>query len=196
MALSETSICNQALARFGDKRINNFETDTTPRAIWCREFYEPTRDALLRSHKWRFAAARVTLVQDTTDPDFEWDNQFILPNDFMAMRSIYENSISDENLWSYAIEGQRLLTNDSTMEIRYTRKVTDPTEFDPLFVKLLVLELELQLVGPLAGNDEDVREAIRKDIAYAMPAIRAMDAQETNTIGQYGLETWNDARYT
>ena len=90
MAESPTSICNQSLGKLGAKRINDLSdtTDTKPEAIQCRLHYEPTRDALLRSHWWRFARDRAVLSQDTNDPAFEWDNQFILPNDFLRFRSI------------------------------------------------------------------------------------------------------------
>lgn len=197
MALSVTKICNLSLSGIGSKRINNYEdaTENSPQAIMCRLHYEPTRDALLRSHWWRFASGRKTLSQDATDPDFEWDNQFILPNDFLAMKSIYENRFSDENLRNYALEGQRLLTNESTMEIRYIKKVTDPTKFDPLFVQVLVLQLALKLITGLAKTDPKLKESIKDDLKLLMPSVRALDRQETNTAGQYELETWNDARY-
>lgn len=199
MATSATAICNASLGKIGAKRIVDLsdDTETSPSAIQCRLHYTMTRDALLRSHWWRFASARATLVQDGTDPTGdEWDNQFILPVDFLRMKSIYENRFSDENLRSYALEGQRLLTNESTMEIRYIRKVTATGEFDPLFDELLVLHLARKLVGPLAGGDPKLKLEIKDDINDIMPSVKAMDAQETNTIGQYDLETWNNARYT
>ena len=67
MAISNTSICNLALADVGIKRINNFENslESSSQAIACRLHFEPTRDALVRSHYWRFASARQSLSQDT-----------------------------------------------------------------------------------------------------------------------------------
>ena len=61
MAISETSICNMALGRLGSKRINDFDdTDESSLPIvQCRLHYEQTRDALIRSHWWRFARGRV-----------------------------------------------------------------------------------------------------------------------------------------
>ncbi len=197
MAESDTRICNQALTGIGATEIVNLAdtTDETPQAKSCRIHYEPTRDALLRSHKWRFASARATLSQDDTDPDFEWDNQFILPTDFMAMKSIYEGRFSDENIRSYALEGRRLLTNESSMEIRYIKKVTDASLFDSLFIEIFVLKLKKKLIGPLAGANPALLKEIESDIKETMHAVRAMDRQETNTIGTGELETWNDARY-
>ncbi len=196
MALSTTRICNQALAKIGAKRINNLETDASIEVIHCRTHYETTRDSLLRSHRWRFASARADLSVDTETPDFEWDYQFHLPNDFLAMKSIYEDRFSNENLRSYALEGKMLLTNEDEMSIRYIKRVTDVTQFDPLFVELLVLRLALKLVGPLAGGHPELQDVIQKELAVVMKQVKALDSQETNTEGQYSLETWNDARYT
>ncbi|KKM20609.1 hypothetical protein LCGC14_1643740 [marine sediment metagenome] len=196
MAVSETSICNMALGILGGKLINSFDDDTSPAAIRCRLFYGPTRDALLRSHAWRFASARKVLIQDDTDPVYEWDNQFILPVDLLRVKSIYENRFSDENIHSYALEGERFLTNDSTVSLRYVKKVTDTSKFDPLFVKVFVLLLADELIGPVAGGDKRIQKKIDDALAKLMPAVRALDSQETNTIGEGELETWNDARYS
>ena len=196
MAESNTKICNQALGRIGASRINNLDddTDTKPEAIQCRLHYEPIRDALLRSYWWGFASGRKTLVAEDTDPDFEWGKQFILPNDFLAMKSLYEGRFSDANVRNYAIEGDRLLTNETTMEIRYIKKIIDVTKFDPLFVQLLVLQLDLKLVMPLTQSVE-LKQSIKEDIRLLTPDVLAITGQETNTAGRHESSTWNDARY-
>ena len=195
--LTETSICNMALGRIGGLRIeDSVETDTSTQAIQCRLHYETIRNSLEESYPWRFTSDRATLVVDGTTPDSEWDYQFDLPDDYLAMRSIYEDRFSGENLRNYVLEGDMLLTNEDEMEIRYVKKVTDPTKFDDLFVKLLVLSLADELIGPLAGGDKGIQEKIDRAIANLMPTVRAFSGQQTNTQGQYDLETWNDARYT
>jgi len=193
--LTETSLCNQALGKLGATRIGNVEDDTSIQAIQCRLIYEITRNALLRSHWWRFASDRADLVVSDTTPDFEWDYQYPLPDDFLRMKSIYEDSISTTNFRSYALEGKMLLTNESEMSIRYIKKVTDVTEFDPLFTEVLILQLALKLVGPLSGGDARLQDAIQKELMVVMRQVRTLDSQESNTVGQYDLDTWNDARY-
>lgn len=194
MALSETKICNLSLSDLGSKRINDFGDDTedSTQAILCRLHYEPVRDALEQSFPWRFTRDRATLSADTNDPDFQWDKQFILPTDYLAMKSIYEGRFSDENVRSYDLEGDRLLTNETTMEIRYIKKITDVAKFDPLFVQLLVLQLALKLVMPLT-QDIKLKQTIKEDIKILMPDVLAFAAQETNTAGRVESSTWNDA---
>ncbi len=196
MALSITKICNLSLSDLGSLRINDFQDDTedSTQAILCRLHYEPVKDALIQSHRWRFSSDRKTLSRDTTDPTGdEWGAQFILPTDYLAMRSIYEGRFSDDNARSFALEGERLLTNETTMEIRYIKQVTDVTKFDALFVQLLVLKLALKLVMPLT-QDVTLKQTIKEDIQLLMPDVLALTGEETNTAGRFESGTWNDAR--
>ncbi len=195
MALSKTEICNLALSDVGIKQITDFNDDSSAQAIQCRLHYDPTLEALLRSYYWPFAAAREELSQDTVDPVFEWDNQFILPTDFLYLRSIFDDSPGRKSRRSHAIEGKRLLTNDNTAQIRYTRMVTDPTEFDPLFVQVFVKQLALKFTS-LAGATPKIRESIKDDLARLMPSVRALSRQEANLEGRSDAETWVDVRAT
>jgi hypothetical protein len=186
-----------SLDKLGASRINNFEdsTENSPQARKCRTHFEQTRDALVRSHYWRFASARATLSQDTVDPDFEYDNQFILPSDFMRHKSVFaSNGTPNGNLKvSYAIEGDRLLTNETAINLRYIKKVTDPTKFDELFTEVLILKLALKLVA-LSGANPKMTETVGLELASVMPQVRALDRQETNNIGRLNRRPWVEAR--
>ncbi len=192
--LSETSICNMSLAKLGATKISNVETDSSVEAVQCRLHYEQTRDALERSHFWRFAAARSQLTA-TTDPDFEWGNAFTLPADFLRFRSVYDATLIDNTRRSYAIEGLIFLTNDSAVDLRYTKQVTDVSAFDPLFIEVFVLQLALKFTS-LAGSTPKIRESLKDDLKRLMPSVRALDRQETNGKGRAAQFTWADVRAT
>ena len=184
-----------SLDKLGAKRINDLDTDTSPEAIKCRTHFEQTRDALVRSHYWRFASARATLSQDTVDPDFEYDSQFILPTDFMRLKNVYgDNGTANGSLkTSFAIEGQRLLTNETAINLRYIKKVTDPTKFDELFTEVLILKLALKLVS-IAGANPKMTETIGRELNGVMPQVRALDRQETNNIGRLDRVPWVETK--
>lgn len=194
MAESVTSICNQALGKLGSLRINDFDdtTESSTQAIQCRLHYEPTRDALLRSYFWRFARDRKVLSQDTIDPVFEWDNQFILPNDFIRFRSFDEDTGAASRNKRHALEGDRLLTNFSSISLRYIKKVTNVAKFDPLFVKLLVWLLADEMIGPLTGGDARIQKKIDRAIEKLTIKAPAVDEDETDTGGR---SDWNLARH-
>lgn len=196
---SETKICNQALSRLGAQRINDLgdNSDTLVEAIHCRLHYEQTRNELQRSHWWRMNKARAVLSLDTETPAFEWSYQHFLPNDFLRMRSVFGDNTLPNNTTvdSYSLEGKLLLSDDETVKIRYSKLVTDVTEFDPLFVKVLVLELALKLVIPLSISAE-MQESIQRELAGVMPKVRALDREEGDTIRRAERSTWNDARFS
>lgn len=194
--LTETAICNISLGKIGAKRIPDGETvddSTSLEAIQCRLHYEPTRDALERSISWRFARARAELTQDDTDPDFEWDNQFELPDDFLRFRSIYEEVGSTSKSRRHALEGQRLLTNLSAVSLRYIKKVTDVTEFDPLFIEVFTWLLADKMIGPLAGGDARIQKKIDTALEKLIPKAKAVNMDETDVGGR---SDWNLARHS
>lgn len=130
---------------------------------------------------------------EATAPDFEWEYQFVLPSDYLRMDSNYSESDFDDPNERWQLEGTRLLTNDSEANIRYIRKVTDPTEFDSLFVECLILQLAMKLIPALAGTMSAARrQEVKDDLRLAMSKARTVHRQETNTSGQ---SNWNNARF-
>lgn len=200
MALPEnkTDICVLSLSRIGSKTVSEDEINDNSgvTAPHCNRNYEQTRDALLRSHWWRFASTRAELEEDEDFDSDEWDNAYDLPDDFLRMKSIYdENEPNHIYKNPYALEGSQLLINADECEIRYIKQVTDVTLFDPLFVEVLVLSLALKLVMPLSQDRElyaEIKDELYKEV---MPKVRALDRQETNTEGRAGKLTWNESRY-
>jgi len=196
LTAKEVTVCNQACDRIGAANFT-YAVQTSIVALKCNTHYEPTRDALLRSHDWPFARARKTLSAETNTPDFEWDYQFSLPDDYLRTRPLYrdnDNFQMDEPSKRCAIEGNKLMCNDETFDLKYIRKVTDPDEFDPLFKEVLVLQIALKLVHPVAGTEAtSLKEGIMKELNILMPQVRAVDRQEMNTSG---YSSWNLARFT
>jgi hypothetical protein len=195
---TETDICNIALGGIGAKQITSTQfddTDTTNvQAIQCQLHYAQTRDALIRSHWWRFAKARAALVATTT-PAFEWAYAFTLPTDFLLEKSVYEdnNSIKENTIYSYELEGNLLLTDESSCNLRYIKQVTAVTSFEPLFIEALVLQLELKLCMPLT-QDVKLKESIKDDIKRIMPRILMIDRREESRIGRGERILWNNSR--
>jgi hypothetical protein len=193
-----TRICNQALARIGSARIDNIDTDSSPEAIQCNIHYEATRDALLRRHQWGFAAARAALAQSTTTPAFGFAYQYPLPSDFMKLRAIYGDGGTRRNnsVYSHKLEAGNVLSDDSSMKILYTAKITDAGKFDPMFVECIVLRLALKLMPPLT-NQAGSRAAgqLATELQTMMPSVWAMDRDEQELLGRDDQATWLDARW-
>jgi len=205
MAESKTSVCNQALARLGAVRINDYtdDTDTKPEAIYCRLFFDQTVRALQKDHFWPFAKKRVKLSADTewagvdTGNDFQYAYAYHLPSDFLRIILFWNASdLRDGRTnYSYEIEGKRLLTDEAAVYLKYIKNVTDVGAWDSLFTEVMVLILANKLVVPLS-QDLEVKEDIARDIAPLLRKVRAMDRMEERVIGRNALRPWNNARYT
>ena len=203
MALTATKIANMALGKLGAKQIASaytLDTDTTPDGLQAALHYEQTRDALLRSFVWRFAIGRATLQMDSATPPFEYSNHFLLPTDFLRMISVYDdNSGNAENIteYPYAIEGNRLLIDETSVSIRYIKRITDVTLFDPLFVEVLILKLAIKMLPPLAGTDANqLMQGLIEELRQVMSSARLVSFSESNTSGESHYTNWNNSRHT
>ena len=195
---SITEICNTALGRIGSKRITNYgdATEDSAQAVLCRLHYDPTKKSLIRSYKWPFAIAQSTLARDTVTPDFEYDYQYHMPDDYLSPLGFYEGRKSNINLDSFEIQGRLLLTDETTVELKYIKNVDDVSLFDPLFTDVLALRLALKLLPGLGGvANTALVEAIGMELREAESKARVVSAQEGNTVGSNDREKWNDARY-
>lgn len=167
---SKTQIGNRALAKVGERRVSNFETDNSERALIINGMYESVRDALLRNYPWNFAIKRVSLAADGTAPEWGFNKRYKLPSDYLALLGI-------ENEPRYQVEGGYILTDEGApLKIKYTRRVTSEGNFDPMFSEAFAAELAVEASERLTQSNSkkqilrDQRDIIIKD-AFAADSI-------------------------
>lgn len=186
---SETDCLNDALGQIGEARITDID-DGSRNANQCKTFYEPLRQAALRANDWNFARARVELAQDAAGPAFGWAYSYTLPSDCLRVREYagslttpsvpvsLDQSSTIRQLPSYAIEGRKLLTNDATVLIGYTRDVTNPDEWDPLFYQYLTTHLASKLAAAISKDNATARTLLEQALTVLLPLAQAVDGQE------------------
>lgn len=183
---SEVQICNLALSKIGEEQITSL-LDNSKAARLCNLVYEPLRDSVLRAHIWNFATKRVALAQSATTPAYEYDAQYTLPVDFLRMVST--NLLDDE---AYKIEGKFLLANSSSVKIRYIARITDPNQFDWLFVDALSARIAAEISISITDSRTitvDLFNIYNSKIAEA----RSIDAME-GTPDNITADTWLNSR--
>jgi hypothetical protein len=199
MTVSVVGICNMGLAMIGDDA-NSITSlsDTTKAARLCNLFYEPLRDAVLRSHNWNFATKRETLAALSDVPTYGFAKAFALPDDFIKMWETEEEELFGITGTPYRIEGivgttkRTLCTDDATCNITYIYKVTDPNAFDPMFVQVLAARIAATLSMPLTEN---ANIAEKREAAYIklLSEAKSIDAQEGTPRG-LDADAWTNAR--
>ena len=143
---SEVDICNNALVKTGNENTISALGQAGREGEICELMYPLVRDRLLASHPWNFAIGRSTLIADTTDPDFEYGNQYFLPGDYLRALSLFDS------LERWKIESGKLVTDETTVQLIYVRKITNPGLFSELFTELLAATLAAEIAEVITGS--------------------------------------------
>jgi len=143
---------------------------------------DPVRDDSIGLRYWDMVTARCP---------FEYSYRYSVPADFIRLKPNYFK----DNWIDARLEGAYILTDETSLEIEYIKKITDPTEFDPLFTEVLICDLAIKLLITLAGSGY-VTLAARKDILgermIAMRRARAVCWSENKKLN---YSQWVNARY-
>jgi hypothetical protein len=123
---SEVGLANNALILLGELPILAISATTKAGRTFLNIFADK-RDWLLREYAWKFATKRTTLAPDVATPEFEFTQQFTLPADYLKFIEIYPNTIS------YRIEKNKILCDETSLQIKYTQRITDVNEMDVSF---------------------------------------------------------------
>lgn len=169
--VTKVDIVNNALIEVGDDGSLSAVGEDGVQGETAEKIYDVVKDALLTSHLWNFATGRAALELDATSPAFEYDNQYVLPSDCLRAWKIYNSKAK------WVIEGNRLLTNDSNINLYYIKEVDDPNDFSALFVDALILALAVRFSG-IIGKSPTVRADLRKAAKDALREAKRRDGQE------------------
>lgn len=177
---SVVDIYNLALMRIGDSSTVATTDEASNEARACTVFYEQCRDTMLREYPWRFARRRAQLAQNTDTAPTNWGYVYAYPTDchralFLTVPGTRQPIINQQFPWEVASDGTSrvIYTDISSAELVYTAKVTDTTQFDPLFVSALAYYLAAEICMPLAINaniQNAARQAYMQIVASAMAA--------------------------
>jgi hypothetical protein len=151
MTYTQTEIANMALVRIGQEPILSLEADNKNARI-VKLFYENARNYCLKIGSWSFATKRVTLALLEDAPAFGYDNQFSLPADFLDVQRIQDEA--GNRITEFKIENNRILTNESFLNLIYTFKATEADDFSPEFIELLWYKILSQITYPILLSDE------------------------------------------
>ncbi len=155
----------------------------SPQAVHCARFYPMARDALLEMHTWGFATKRQTLPLLSETPPSAWTYAYQAPSDVLNYLAVLDPNASDDYSSSFPQAGslnqsasyasmvgvytpqqfaveldpngvQVVYTNQQYAVLKYSARVTDTTQFDPLFSEALIWLLASKLAGPLIKGSE------------------------------------------
>lgn len=190
--MNQVTICNMALARLNQKRIQSISETNDVGAEFCNLFYSPVRQWLLRKHPWGFAKTSAALAQTTVTP-LGWDFQYQIPTGCMRVWALTDESgggteliasfangeltykpvASSSTSVEFDIFGDKIHTNLEAAYAIYNQDITDETKFDPMFVDAFAWRLAYEVAMPVTGKmalRKQCLEGYETAIAEAAPA--------------------------
>jgi len=178
-------ICNMAIHLLGAKRISAL-TDGTEEAQILTDVYDYILDEVLAAHPWNFAIKRDTLAELATEPEYEFENMFQLPNDCLRVIRMEDDDAV------FSIESDALLTDEGEAKIKYIARITDTSKYSPHFVTTLAARLASEIAFPLT-NSTSLAEAMFKMYQEKVKTASSCDGQE-GTADKVDETSWIDDR--
>lgn len=168
---SKVQICNSALSLLGvDEPILSLDDDKKV-ARMCKINFELVRDELLEDHYWNFAIRRKQLAKLSESPLFDFRNAFQIPSDVIRIRKINGRP----NI-KYKVEGNKLLTNESQVQIQYISRETDVSLYSPAFKEALAFSLASKLAYSIVQSSTHM-ERLQRAALDKIRNARSLDGQ-------------------
>lgn len=188
MALSDVAIVNDALVMLGADRISSL-TQNHKNASVMNAVFERVRDACLRRHPWSFAVERASVAADAAETLWGGLNKFPKPADFVRLIRDDETGVRPD----WKIEGRFIITAYAApLEFKYIKRVTNPSEFDPLFAEYFAIALAVRTCKAITGSTSQA-ELLVKELRRVTMEARQVNAFEHDP--EVGLEDdWIIAR--
>lgn len=165
-------LCSNALLSIGSEPISSFE-DNTDRALAARNLYPQVRDAILRAHPWNCAIRRVQLSPDADAPAFDWAYQFTAPGDWLRTLSIGRRGDEPD----YQAEGRKILTDASTVYLRYVYRNEVVGSWDTLLIRAVEVAMAAAL-APVIPRDLAKAKAKNDELVQMLRQARAVDGMD------------------
>lgn len=133
---SEVDIINSALNMVGASNIIA-RTEDSKSARVTNQRYDYVRDSVLRAHPWNCAVIRTTLAKDEQSPTWGFENQFTLPTDPYCLRVLNLDVLDID----FTVEGRKIHCDETTLNLQYIARITDPNEYDQLLIEVIAARL-------------------------------------------------------
>lgn len=178
-AISKTKIINAMLILIGSKKIFA-PSDNTKAAIAANELYDVVVDELADvGEEWYFMESRAQLSERSDSPAFgHLEKHYNLPAGFIDMVAVCDKTGKDiEYEWdrglfidTAGVQHQVLLTNQTTVYLKYIAEVTNPMFWPRWYIRLVILRLAQYMVTSQKGESNFINLTVGRawDQAWAI----------------------------
>jgi hypothetical protein len=193
-ALTPIDVANMALGILVEAPINSLDDNDKPARLLDLHF-ETTRQAELIKQAWSFAIFRTELTSlESVDvpAGSVYNYAFEVPEDALRVLPLTETGEVHGVPISWKLEGGLILSDyASPMLVRYIGNLTDPADWNPLFVEALAARLAMKIAMPLT-NKPSVLQGAKLVYEEAIAEERRINAIERGSGAV--LQSWANAR--
>lgn len=173
---TQLEIANASIVLVGALPLTAY-SGTKKSFITVNALWNITRDACLRMHPWNFAMAREELYDACETPAYEWDYAFDLPEDCVRVIGTEHDEYTDIK---WKVEGKQIVTNETSMIIKYISNAKEIADWDTLFVNYFIAALAEAIAYPLVQS-RSIMEVMRDLATKRLREAKGVDAQEGTT---------------
>ena len=120
-------------------------------ALSCVRSFAGVRDELLQAYPWVFARKSATpATLSTTLPG--WAYSYALPTDCIKLLAVIFKAAESESAERWEQVGRTVGCKYSPVNLRYTSRITDTEQWDPLFTSAFCAKLAAAAVASIAGE--------------------------------------------
>jgi hypothetical protein len=186
---TETDIANMALALMDEAPITSLE-DNNKAARLAKLHYETCREAELMLHSWQFAIR----TEEITGTDIDSENysglhwEYDTPADMLRLLPLtYDNELSGIPISWEQRDGKLYSDQSSPRSIRYIANLTDPDDWNSLFIEALAAAIAIKVAYALTHKTSMVEIAQR---AYDRALARAHHANAVERPRKLHSASW------
>ena len=180
----DVDICNSALVKLGQERINSLDDDNK-RARLCKEQFKKIINRVLRSHPWTFALKRTVLSPSTSSLAWGDGNIFPMPLDCARVVKI-------DSEYSYKIEGRDIICPIESVNLLYVSTATPEAYYDNNFVEAAASWLAHDLCYALTQST-NMKQVLFNEAEFWISQARSFNSQEQSP-DSLEFDVWTNAR--
>lgn len=176
-----------ALSKLGEDSITAL-TEASEPGRQCNLVYVPIRNTVLRAFPWGFAIKRVQLAASSDAPVFGYTHKYALPSGCLKIVGFSPEADDIE----YKVENGFILTDETSVYLRYVSEETNTNLYDPLFVEALAARIAAEIALPLTDSTSKMN-AMFSLYDMKLSEAKSMSSQE-GTPEQLIADGWINSR--
>lgn len=186
MPASWVDVANSALIKIGVPIISGFN-DLNKAEKLTKARYRQARNIVLRLHVWNCAMKRdETAPLASPVPAFGYEYFHAWPSDCLRIVDVGPEGVE------FRVEGRRIATDETLLELRYIREEDDPTLIDELCAECIALYLAWDLCEAFQQTSEK-KDMLWKDFQKMLPQAKSVDGKE-EAAQEIQADEWMESR--